>query len=136
MGAWGSGIYENDEALDFIEELKESSDAYGLMEKTLQEVYASDYIEVDAGGAGLVVADIIVSVLNHSTTEIENEDLQDWLETNKSLEVQSLKELALLALEKILGEESELNQLWEENEEEYPTWREQVENLARNLKST
>lgn len=135
MGAWGTGIYENDEALDFIEQLKESTDAYDLMKDKLQEASATDYMEVDVGNAVLVVVDIVCNVLNHSIAEIENEDLQDWLETNRSLDVHTLKDLALLALENILGEESELNELWQENEEEYPAWRGQIERLVRNLKS-
>jgi hypothetical protein len=41
--------------------------------------------------------------------------------------------VALQAIDRILGDNSELKQLWEENEQDYPAWQETVLSIKRSL---
>jgi len=45
-----------------------------------------------------------------------------------------LKVNAVHALQKVIGENSELNELWAENEELYPKWRQTILDLIERLK--
>jgi hypothetical protein len=53
--------------------------------------------------------------------------------SNKSVDVTELKGLAVMAMGKVLGEDSELNELWSENEELYPHWRSEIEAMIQGL---
>ncbi len=60
-------------------------------------------------------------------------DVDSFPERNPNIDLSDLKEKAVIALEKLLGEDSELNELWRENEEDYPFWRQGIEQLIERL---
>lgn len=60
-------------------------------------------------------------------------DVDSFPERNPNIDLSDLKEKAVIALEKLLGEDSELNELWRENEEAYPSWRQGIEQLIERL---
>lgn len=47
MGAWGSGSFENDSALDWVAELGATSNAALLIETLTAVAHAERYVEVD-----------------------------------------------------------------------------------------
>src|SRR5437762_4290319 len=60
MGAWGSGIFENDTACDFAADVAESTGP-ALLEKALDRVIAvgGDYLEAPDAVEALAAADIV-----------------------------------------------------------------------------
>jgi hypothetical protein len=52
---------------------------------------------------------------------------------HKDLEVEDLKIIAVDALKKVIDKNSELNELWTENEELYPKWKQNILDIIHRL---
>jgi hypothetical protein len=137
MGAWGFKYYEDDDAYDFMDEIEESKSPKELIEDALDTALKSDFIDSTEGNAVIVSATYIDRQTNGTrfsesdTGEIL--DVDTFPERNPNIDLSDLKENAVLALKKLLGEDSELNELWLENEEDYPSWRQGIEELIERL---
>ncbi len=137
MGAWGHGHFENDSALDFVGEIEDSENPKQLFIDTLDNVIDSDYLDSDDACYAVVVSAYIdsqVSGTRYSSAEDEEPmDIDNFSGKNPSLDLADLKEKAVRALKKVIGDDSELKGLWEENEEDYPLWRTNIEQLIGRL---
>jgi hypothetical protein len=45
MGAWGTGIFDDDTAMDFLNELTDSGNPLQLMKNALKEAQDAEYVE-------------------------------------------------------------------------------------------
>ena len=64
MGAWGTGNFENDTALDWVWSLEESKDL-SLVEDAISDVLNSgDCLDADLGCAGLAAAEVVAALRN------------------------------------------------------------------------
>jgi hypothetical protein len=70
----------------------------------------------------------------------DNEELNDESNVNvfgvlyKDLEVEVLKLTAIDAFRRVIDENSELNELWAENQELYPTWKRNILDIIHRLR--
>jgi hypothetical protein len=135
MGAWGVGLFDDDSALDFLEELTQSKDPLSLMNRSFASAAASEYLEYDSAQSVLVSAAAMDTLLNGTQHGVDLEDLDAWLDRNRELSVAALKPLAVSALRRVLSDGSELRDLWSENAKDYPVWRGAVESLIARLES-
>lgn len=133
MGAWGTGIFEDDTSLDLLADAIES-DAENFVRNASSKVN-SDYLEYDEGQEIIVAGVILDAILNKAKHRISDEEFQEWLSRQESKGLASFKESILNGLGKVISERSELNELWQENDEEYPRWRKNIEDLAASLNS-
>ena len=136
MGAWGHKTFEDDSSLDLIDEWVNSDDAVSTMEQAIKEALASEYLDYEQGQAISVAAAVLDYKLNPGSTELqENEEMIDgldvWLQTLDADRLKALAPDVIKGLDMLVGENSELAELWAENEEIYPQWR-QV-SLDRNI---
>ncbi len=137
MGTWGYNYFENDTAADFVLDIKESGDAKHLMEAALEEALETDYLDADLGTQVIVVATYIDAALNKTkftpAGQDEVEEVDAFAAANPQIDLKDLQANAVTALEKTLGDDSELNELWTENEEDYPQWKASVQELIVRL---
>lgn len=129
MGAWGHGVFEDDTALDFMDELMGHSDPRPIMAQAFG-VDGESGLDYEQGHAVLVSALVMRSVEDKEPLE-EDED-PDWTRWRQSLEGLDFSRLygpAVRSLQHLIGPNSELNELWAENEEDYPLWRQQAQDL-------
>jgi hypothetical protein len=133
MGAWGIGLFEDDSALDFLEELAEAKDPLSLMNHSFTSAAATEYLEYDLAQSVLVSAAAIDTLLNGTQHGVDLEDLDAWVQRNPNLNVATLKPLAVAAIRRVLSEGSELRELWSENAKDYPVWRGGIESLVGRL---
>jgi hypothetical protein len=134
MGAWGIGIFENDDVLDWKADLLES-EGIDLIEETIEEVLEEEYIESDLASNALGAIEILSALQGSPGKEILNnqsntEDLHGWIETHKG-KGKTLIPKAKKAVKRIL-KNSELKELWEESEE-YKTWFNIIKDLESRL---
>lgn len=62
MGAWGSGSFDNDDALDWVNDL-EGSKGTAVIEFALQAVLdESDYLEAPECSAALCAAEVVAAL--------------------------------------------------------------------------
>lgn len=127
MGAWSHRIFDDDVTLDCLCELAESDDIIedmkGFMSEALEA--ADDYLDYDAGAYGIVSACVIDAKLNGLEMELlsESDDLEELTAILEKLDGQDVSELRRTAadvVKAVMAENSELRELWEENEECYP----------------
>jgi hypothetical protein len=132
MGAWGTGNFDNDTACDWAYELEESSDL-SVIERSINAVFDEDYIDADYGCEALAAIDTITRLKGNSGIKNSyTETIDKWVSENP-LEVPSeLIEKAKKAVPLILGENSELFELWSESDE-LDSWKSEVESLLNRL---
>jgi hypothetical protein len=133
MGAWGIGIFDDDTAMDFLNELTDSKDPLKLMKSALEGARAAKYLEYDGGQGALVASAINYTLLNGTQHAVGLDELDTFVAKYKGIDVSSLKSVAGAAVRQVLSEGSELRELWAENVDDYPKWRENLESLAGRL---
>jgi hydroxymethylpyrimidine pyrophosphatase-like HAD family hydrolase len=137
MGAWDCGIFDDDTAYDFDVEIK--NDARVFFKSSFENAMLSEYLEYEEGHAVIVSAAYIDNLVNGTKYRNDNEELNDESNVNvfgilyKDLEVEDLKLTAVDALKKVIDENSELNELWAENEELYPKWKQNILDIIHRL---
>lgn len=134
MGAWSHEPFGNDDALDWVYQLENVKD-----ESVLARVFnraienQDDYLEADDGFVIVAAAEVVAKLLGKGTQQDGyTEQVDEWV---KSVDFQPSADLlakAQTALDLVLGEESELNELWIEAEDR-DNWRSSVEALKTAL---
>lgn len=129
MGAWGYKTFEDDTSLDLLDEWMESDSPLEDIRKAIEQALGDDEFDYLSGQVAASTAAIIEFALSPSTApdledEAEgNERLSDWLLTLDPVELTDLIRPTLEAMDRLLSDNSELKELWSENEEEYFNWR-------------
>lgn len=137
MGAWGYGHFEDDSALDFMADVEESSSPKKIINSAFDTALSTDYVDPDEGNAVIVAATYIDRQLNGTKfskeDQIEPLDVDTFPDRHPDMDFSDLRKKAVLALNRILADDSELKELWEENEEDYPSWKQGIEQLIQRL---
>jgi hypothetical protein len=136
MGAWGARVFDDDTALDFLEEqLIPRADPRAVMRAAFERALAADYVDYDDGQAVLACAAVILSARNGQPLDDDETGARiAWREGLASLDFSSLAELGSKACLRVCGESSELRELWEEDADLLSAWIGHVESLARDMK--
>jgi hypothetical protein len=127
MGAWGHKSFENDTVMDWTYLLEDSNDL-ALIEKTLNK-FNIEYLEEYEGCPILGACEIILTLHGKGRVELP-EEADKWVKRNQALDATYLNKIALSAIDKILSEESELFELWEDNED----WLADVKDLKKRFR--
>lgn len=131
MGAWGYGHFENDTALDFTGYLGEVDDLSEIIKNTIDTALDGDYLDQDAGAEVIVCCAIIDNQLNGTEYPAINDLLAG---KGLNIELPAITESAAVALQKVLGNNSELYELWAETGEDLGVWMNGVQELMDRLK--
>ncbi|MFT3988399.1 DUF4259 domain-containing protein [Aestuariivirga sp.] len=117
MGTWGSGSFENDDAADFTVEF-ESEGLLALHDAL--DIEDGDYLEAPVAQRAIAAAELVaMAERGDSEDDAISPELYDALQRHASEIIPALaelKELSLAALKKAEAENSELKQLWEEDD--------------------
>lgn len=121
MGAWGIQPFENDDAHNWLPDLE--SDGIDAIQAAFDETEDQDYLEAPEASAAVAAAAVLASILD-GQLDMLHEDAWPFVERLKSERsaAEKLKKQALKALRRVLGADSELKELWEE-EDELSEWR-------------
>jgi len=132
MGTWGYNTFENDSASDWLFDLE--AEGMDLLQRSLSpKMTGNDFLDADSGVGILAAAEIIYGVLS-SPREGLPDDAVKWINANKDADVACFKPLCEGQLGRVLSEQSELRQLWQENDEDFENWKTNVESLRDALK--
>lgn len=136
MGTWGYKHFENDSAFDYSSMIEDSDNPKEILKDTFGHTLQMDNISADQGQA-LIAFAAYVDRQTNGTKYSDDTDLLDvdtFPQRHPDLDFTDIKEVAYKAVLKVLDKDSELNELWEENKEEYPLWIKEVEGLIERLK--
>ena len=132
MGTWGIKTFDNDGNSDWLWELEETNDT-SLLEQSLSPEI-DDYLEAPDGEIILAASEIINGIKNGPREDLPVEAV-DWITAHKNLDVSKLIPKAIKMIDRLLGEKSELKELWQENKEDLPLWLADVNDLKNKLSS-
>ncbi|MCD6067556.1 MAG: hypothetical protein K0S33_2382 [Bacteroidetes bacterium] len=137
MGAWNYGIFDDDTAYDYVDIIENAEDPKEIFETSFEAAFHSDYLEYDECHAVTVSAAYMDAALNGTSYKSENDEEDNNINTfskkHPGLQLNDLKASAVKALKIVLSDKSELNELWSENEELYPKWKGNLEELIKRL---
>jgi hypothetical protein len=133
MGAWGSDTFENDTACDWSASL-EGSDDFDVIEQAFAAVeeVGDEYLDADVACEGLAACDAVARLLGRfGQRDAYTESLDQWIRAHPLQPSPALVQRALSTLARIVGENSELADLWDESPD--GAWRAKVEELRNRL---
>ncbi|WP_317205633.1 DUF4259 domain-containing protein, partial [Janthinobacterium sp.] len=120
MATWTVDTYGNDYALDWAQDLQETSNLEAI-ESTLDYALGEGGLEAPFGAEALAAIDVLTRLQGKAGAEAMAE-IDAWVAGRKQKVSPMLAGKALRAIERVLGEASELRQLWQESEH-YEEWR-------------
>lgn len=119
MGAWDTGAFDNDDAADFAGDLNDAApaDRPDLIREALEAAADNeDYLEAPEANAAIAAAAIVASQ-QPDGPEVDSAYGPDFLIDGGSIDLpDEFVELALRAIARILSDESEWRDLWDEAE--------------------
>lgn len=131
MAAWGTKTFEEDTANDWIQELIDADDAREFLIDSLS--IESGFLEAEQGSTALAAGETLIALLDEPRQGVPSE-LVDWAGDNECDDVSDLPEIAVESIDRVLGEESEIREIWSESED-YDEWVENVEQMREVLAS-
>lgn len=132
MGAWGTGFFDDDSNCDCLADILESNTSPESFVLSFKKGIEAEYLEYDDGGVIIVSGALLDGLLNGTKLDSADEGIPQWLTNHRDKQVKNLKSVAVQALEKVISEGSELNELWMESEE-YPDWKKNITELISRL---
>lgn len=131
MGAWGIGNFDNDAAMDWMQEFAEHPTEVSLTNVFKSVAESDEFIEVDEGAIVLVAAEIIAAIKGNKSADY-SEDMQVFKEINvqDTLVYEALKAIDIVSQ----SDESELRQLWQETDE-FEQWYAVINDLKSRIQN-
>lgn len=130
MGTWSHEPFGNDTACDWAYEVKESND-WSVVAATIKRVndHGPDYLDADLASEAVAAAEVLAKALGKgSQQDAYTEAVDDWLASMTVSPAPELLADADKALARILGDESELKELWQDSGDD-AEWVASVESL-------
>ena len=132
MGAWGVGAFENDTAGDWAWELEEVEDLSLVQSALADAESAGEYLDADVAQIALAACEVLARLRgNWGYKNPYTESMDKWVESHKFQPPESLLERASAVIDLVLGENSELAELWDEGDGQ--EWRASVEELRHRV---
>lgn len=132
MGTWSTHAFGNDDAADFALELSEASD-FEPIQSALEDVLAEDeYLEVPEAGRGIAAAAVLALLNGQKVPGGPDEAIAVWVKKQPFKPAAALLTQAQAVIDRVLAENSELDELWSESDE-YEAWRSELVDLKASL---
>jgi hypothetical protein len=131
MGAWSVDSLGNDDACDWAYGLDDCTDL-SLVEETLDKVLdeGAEYLESPDACEALAAIEVIARLQgNWGERNSYSEPIDAWVEKTKLVPGKALAAKARIVIERILADDSELKELWQESDE-FDAWQASVKDLA------
>ena len=109
MAGWGTGSFENEDAVNWIAELP-SIDSDGLKKILVRAADESDYLEAPDASIVIAAAEVIAA-LKGAPAERAPREVMDWVGKSKTAWPPDSNQLAIRAVERV-RRNSELKDLW------------------------
>ena len=136
MGAWGEGAFDNDDGADWGGDLAESGSVETVREAlaAAASLAADDYLEAPEGAEALAAAEVVAAAAGRPTkSDAYSEAPLAWAARYPAVGGQEYVTLALAAIDRVRGPESELPALWAEAEGKDSSWARAVEQVRARL---
>jgi hypothetical protein len=132
MGAWGVLAFDNDSANDWAYGLEDVDDL-SLIESAFEEAEAAGgFLDTDLATNALAACEVLARLRGKpGYTNAYTEKVDKWVAQHKLVPSPQLLTRASGVIDLVLGEDSELRELWEEGDG--TEWRKSVEDLRQRV---
>jgi hypothetical protein len=133
MGAWGVLAFDNDTANDWAYDLEDVDDL-SLAEGAFDQVEQAggEYLDADAACEALAACEVVARLEGRpGYTNTYTEKVDQWVEAHPMVPPVEVVTRANAVIDRILGENSELRELWQDAGEE--EWLQAVADLRRRI---
>jgi hypothetical protein len=133
MGTWSEDAFGNDAACDWAHDFIDAP-SIDKIKAALNKVvgHCKHYLDADITCECLVACELIARLRGHfGIRDSYSEDVDAWVLSNSQKVDRRKDELAIAAIDRIQGTDSELAELW--NEADGAEWRKSLEDLRRRL---
>jgi len=137
MGDWGPGVFDNDTAADWALRIENSTDM-SLIESTIEKVLkvGDEYLPAEIAREAYAAIEVVARLKSKGGDKNAfSEPVDKWVEENKFDISSSLLDSCEIAIDKIVGNNSELNNVWRKNEKYYGQWKQGVIDLKKRISS-
>lgn len=115
MGAWSHEPFGNDDASDWVYRLEYVEDLSVIESAIDSSLEADDYLEAPEASEAIAAIEVLAKLLGKGTqSDSYTEGVDKWVKSVSIKPDKALLEKANQALLRILGENSELRELWDE----------------------
>ena len=112
-GAWGEGSFDNDDAMDWVDDCVRAASP-AVVKAALERAVEADVVEAPDASAAIAAAEVVAASLGKPSPTLPA-DLKAWLAGQPRAQIAGQAALAQRALKKIEDiRHSELRQLWSE----------------------
>jgi hypothetical protein len=112
MGTWGTEVFANDDAMDWIAALEDTDDI-SVVERALSAVNdAEGYLEAPECSVALAAAEVVATILKKPGADVPSEVFEWIARVGRDLPP-SIPDAARRAVDRVAAD-SELLELWEE----------------------
>lgn len=130
VGSWGDGPFDNDDAADWVYELEAAHD-FDAVRAVLRSVAGSAaYLESPGGSVGIAAAEVVAAARTPPPSTLPAAVVA-WIAAHAAEVSDSDVTLALAAVDRVVGTDSELCELWEDARD--GGWGRGVQQLRRRL---
>jgi hypothetical protein len=135
MGAWGVKAFENDEAGDWALSLREVPNLSFIEVALVQVLESEDYLDAHSATEGIAACETLARLLGRpGYHDPHTQVVDEWVKRHPLKPSDELVAQGLAAIDRVLGENSELPELWRESESVYDEWLEGIEDLRSRLR--
>lgn len=119
MGSWVTGAFDNDGAADFLDGLDDAEP--GEREDAIRAAFetatqADEYLDVDEGQDAIAAAAVVAAIHQGRPVTAFGDD-RTFAATEYPPATPELRALAVAALNRVTGDDSEWRELWEETDD-------------------
>jgi hypothetical protein len=133
MGTWSGEPFGSDGACDWSYDLIAGRDLSALDEALDRVIEADDYVDGSDGEEAVAAAEVVAKLLGRGTqTDAYTEDVDIWVASVAAAPSSDLIGKAVRALDLIVGDQSELAELWDEGHDS-DEWRSRIARLRAAL---
>ena len=130
MGAWSHEPFGNDTANDWaydLEETKDMSHIEAALDRVLEQ--GSDYLEAPNAEEAVGAIEVLAKLLGRGTqSDTYTEKVDVWVKSIAQKPSPALLQKARKVIERVLAEDSELLELWQDSED-FKEWQESMAKL-------
>lgn len=131
MGAWGALAFDNDEANDWAYDLEDAFDL-SMVAKAFAEVERGGYLESSTASEALAACEVLARLKGRpGYTNAYTDKVDRWVAAHQINPPVDLVSRGNAAIDRILGDDSELRELWAESGDE--DWLAAVADLRSRL---
>ncbi|MET7281787.1 DUF4259 domain-containing protein [Kribbella sp. NPDC005582] len=134
MAAWDATVFGNDDAADWAGDLADAGEDQRVAEALERAAGTArgEYLEASEGAQALAAAEIVAAAAGAPTgVSPYNERALAWASGRAGLV--ELIPVALRAIDRVVADDSELAELWEEADD--PAWLKAVDDLRARLRT-